>query len=51
VIVYQRFQQKDRDKHFYETKCAALDRQIDSLAYKLYESTDDEIALAEGQGQ
>ena len=39
----------DRDRHFYESKCAALDRQIDHLVYKLYELTDDEIALVEGR--
>ena len=37
----------DRDKHFYENKCAALDRQIDELVYELYELTPDEIALVE----
>ena len=37
----------DRDKHFYENKCAALDRQIDELVYELYELTTDEIATVE----
>jgi hypothetical protein len=35
------------DKAFHESKCAALDRQIDSLVYELYCLTDDEIALVE----
>lgn len=29
-------------------KCAALDRQIDTLVYELYSLTEDEIALVEG---
>ncbi len=37
----------DRDKSFYENKCAALDRQIDALVYELYDLTPDEIALVE----
>jgi hypothetical protein len=37
----------ERDKDFYENKCAALDRQIDRLVYELYDLTDDEIALIE----
>jgi len=28
--------------------CADLDREIDRLVYKLYELTDDEIAIVEG---
>ena len=35
------------DKNFYESKCATLDRQIDSLVYELYELTPDEIAIVE----
>jgi len=35
------------DKHFYENKCAALDRQIDELVYELYELTTAEIAIVE----
>lgn len=38
----------DRDKTFYESKCASLDRQIDELVYELYELTPDEIAIVEG---
>jgi hypothetical protein len=38
----------DRDRNFYENKCAALDRQIDALVYELYELTPDEIAIVEG---
>ncbi len=37
----------DRDRDHYESKCAALDRQIDELVYELYELTDDEIAIVE----
>jgi type I restriction-modification system DNA methylase subunit len=37
----------DRDKSFYERKCADLDSQIDKLVYQLYELTDEEIALIE----
>ncbi len=44
----QRPQMNDRDRNFYENKCAALDRQIDNLVYELYELTDDEIKLIEG---
>jgi type I restriction-modification system DNA methylase subunit len=39
------------DKNFYESKCATLDRQIDSLVYELYDLTPDEIAIVEGLGQ
>jgi hypothetical protein len=31
-----------------ETKCAALDRQIDALVYELYALTPDEIKIVEG---
>jgi len=37
----------ERDKTFYENKCATLDRQIDSLVYELYELTPAEIAIVE----
>ena len=40
--------QSDKDKDFYENKCASLDRQIDALVYELYELTSDEIKLVEG---
>jgi len=39
----------DRDKTFYENKCAALDRQIDALVYELYGLTAEEIELIEAQ--
>lgn len=38
----------DRDRNFYERKCADLDRQIDKLVYELYKLTDEEIAIVEG---
>lgn len=41
--------QTERDKGFYESKCATLDRQIDSLVYELYDLTPEEIAIVEGQ--
>jgi adenine-specific DNA-methyltransferase len=37
----------ERDKTFYESKCAPLDRQIDNLVYELYDLTPDEIAIVE----
>jgi hypothetical protein len=40
--------QSDKDKDFYENKCAALDRQIDALVYELYGLTADEIKIVEG---
>jgi hypothetical protein len=40
--------QSDKDKDFYENKCAALDRQIDALVYELYGLTGDEIKIVEG---
>ncbi len=39
------------DKNFYESKCATLERQIDSLVYELYDLTSEEIAIVEGSGQ
>lgn len=41
----------ERDKAFYENKCAALDRQIDNLVYELYELTPQEIAIVERTAQ
>jgi type I restriction-modification system DNA methylase subunit len=38
----------DKDKTYYENKCAGLDRQIDALVYELYGLTEDEIAIVEG---
>ena len=40
----------DRDKTYYENKCASLDRQIDCIVYNLYGLTEDEIKLVEGRG-
>ena len=40
--------QSDKDKDFYENKCAALDRQIDALVYELYGLTAEEIKIVEG---
>jgi len=39
--------QTDKDKTYYENKCAALDRQIDRLVYDLYDLTEDEIRIVE----
>jgi adenine-specific DNA-methyltransferase len=37
----------DKDKTYYENKCASLDRQIDLIVYDLYGLTEDEIKLVE----
>jgi len=37
----------DKDKTYYENKCAALDRQIDRLVYQLYGLTDEEVQIVE----
>jgi len=37
----------DKDKTYYENKCAGLDHQIDRLVYDLYGLTDKEIAIVE----
>lgn len=39
----------DKDRTYYENKCAALDGQIDRLVYGLYGLTEDEIAIIEAQ--
>lgn len=39
----------DKDRTYYENKCAALDGQIDRLVYELYGLTEDEIAIIETQ--
>jgi hypothetical protein len=39
----------DYEKRGLELFCADLDREIDRLVYKLYELTDDEIAIVEGR--
>jgi len=36
------------DQHFYESKCAALDRQLDGLVYEL---TTEEIAIVEASSE
>ena len=38
----------DRDKTYYENKCATLNHQIDHLVYNLYGLTDEEIEIVEG---
>ena len=38
----------DKDKTYYENKCASLDRQIDRLVYDLYGLTEEEIKIVEG---
>ncbi len=40
----------DKDKTYYENKCASLDRQIDRIVYDLYGLTEEEIKLAEDAG-
>lgn len=37
----------ERDREFYENKCATIDQQIDSLVYELYDLTPEEIKLVE----
>ena len=39
--------QTDKDKTYYENKCASLDSQIDRLVYDLYGLTAEEIAIVE----
>jgi type I restriction-modification system DNA methylase subunit len=39
----------DKDKTYYEKKCASLDRQIDRLVYELYGLSEKEIQVVEGQ--
>lgn len=43
--------QTERDKTFYESKCASLDRQIDNLVYELYDLTPEEIAIVEEESK
>jgi hypothetical protein len=38
----------DKDKTYYEKKCASLDSQIDRLVYELYGLTEEEIRIVEG---
>jgi len=37
----------DKEKTYYENKCAALDQQIDRLVYELYDLTEEEIEIVE----
>jgi hypothetical protein len=37
----------DRDKNYYQSKCASLDSQIDKLVYNLYGLTEAEIQIVE----
>ena len=37
----------DKDKTYYENRCATLDRQIDRLVYELYGLTPEEISIVE----
>jgi type I restriction-modification system DNA methylase subunit len=37
----------DKDKNYYENKCAALDRQIDAMVYEFYELSEEEIRVVE----
>ena len=39
--------QTDKDKTYFENKCASLDRQIDALVYELYGLTAEEIKIVE----
>jgi len=41
----------DKDKDYYESKCAVLDRQLDQLVYELYGLSEDEIKIVEGLEQ
>jgi hypothetical protein len=38
------------DQRLYQRQIEATDRQIDALVYELYELTEEEIAIMEGQG-
>jgi hypothetical protein len=38
----------EKEKNYYENKCATLDRQIDKLVYELYGLTEEEIRIIEG---
>lgn len=37
----------DRDRDYYQNRCAALDQQIDALVYELYGLTAEEIKIVE----
>jgi len=38
----------DKNRNFYEGKCAHLDKQIDALVFELYGLTAEEIKIVEG---
>jgi hypothetical protein len=40
--------QTEKDRTYFENKCASLDRQIDALVYDLYGLTEPEIKIVEG---
>jgi len=40
--------QTDKDKTYYESKCASLDAQIDRMVYELYGLTEEEIRIVDG---
>jgi hypothetical protein len=44
---YQHEAKTDSDKKLYQDICDALDKQIDSIIYKLYDLTDEEIKIIE----
>ena len=41
----------DKERDYYVSKCASLDRQIDQLVYSLYELTEEEIEIVEREGK
>lgn len=41
----------DKDKIYYQNKCASLDRQIDKVIYDLYGLTEEEVKLVEDTGE
>ena len=43
--------QTEKDRTYFENKCASLDRQIDALVYDLYGLTGEEIKIVEGAAQ
>jgi hypothetical protein len=40
--------QTEKERTYFENKCASLDRQIDALVYDLYGLTEPEIKIVEG---
>jgi len=40
--------QTEKDRAYFENKCASFDRQIDALVYDLYALTEPEIKIVEG---